>query len=154
MKHIAILIVFSLCAISLSAQQKTDEQRRQEFENLRAKRIDFFTKEIGLTTEEAKGFWPIFNELEEKKFEVNRDMRQEVKKIRDAERAGKSVSAAEYDRISNVMIDARDKELALEKEYLKRMQKILSPQKIFNYQRADYRFAREVLPPTPAPAKN
>lgn len=154
MKHISILIVFSLCVISLSAQQRTDEQRRQEFENLRAKRIDFFTKEIGLTAEEAKEFWPIFNELEEKKFDVNRDMRQEVRKIRDAERTGKNVSATEYDRINNMMIDAKEKELELEKEYIKRIQKILSPEKIFRYQRADYRFAREALPPTSTPAKN
>ena len=143
-----------MCAISLAAQQRMDEQRRQEFEKLRAKRIAFFTKEIGLTAEEAREFWPIFNELEEKKFEINRDMRQEVRKIREAERAGKSISAAEYDRINNILIDAKEKELELEKEYIKKMQKILSPEKIFKYQRADYRFAREVLPSAPTPARN
>ena len=157
MKRTSILLtVFSLCAIfSLSAQNqnRTDEQRRQELEQLRAKRIDFFTKEIGLTAEEAKGFWPISNELEQKKFEVNRNVRQETRRIREAQRAGKSVSDAEYDRLINIIISAKEKELELEKEYLKKMRRILSPEKIFKFQRAEYMFAREALLPTPSPAR-
>jgi len=127
---------------------RTDEQRRQDFEELRTKRIAFFTKEIGLTEAEAKEFWPVFNELEEKKFELNRNMRQEIRKVRDAERAGKSVSAAEYDRLVNIIMDTREKESALEKEYLKKIQKILSPEKVFKYLQAGHRFAREAFSPT------
>ena len=153
MKHLSILIVFSLCTISLFAQRRTDEQRRQEFENLRVNRIAFFTKEIGLTAEEAKEFWPIFNELEEKKFEINRNMRQEVRKIREMERAGKSVAAAEYDRLINIIIDTREKEIQLEREALKKAQKILSSEKIFRYMRAERQFAREALSPASAPAR-
>ncbi|MDR0230743.1 MAG: hypothetical protein LBI82_01305 [Dysgonamonadaceae bacterium] len=155
MRHISVLlIVFSLCTVfSLSAQnRRTEGQVRQDFENLRVKRIAFFSKEIGLTAEEAKEFWPIYNELEEKKFEVNRNMRQEVRKIRDLERDGKNVSAAEYDRITNIIIDAREKELELEREALKKIRKILSPEKVFKYLRAEHLFAREALSPAPSPS--
>jgi len=158
MRHISVLlIVFSLCTVfSLSAQnRRTEGQVRQDFENLRVKRIAFFSKEIGLTAEEAKEFWPIYNELEERKFEVNRNMRQEVRKIRDLERDGKNVSAAEYDRITNIIIDAREKELELEREALKKIRKILSPEKVFRYLRAEHLFAREALSPasSPSPAR-
>ena len=153
MKRLSILIVFFLCTISLFAQRRTDEQRRQEFENLREKRTAFFAKEIGLTAEEAKEFWPIFNELEEKKFEINRNMRQEIRKIREIERAGKPVAAAEYDRLINIILDTREKEVELEREALKKVQKILSPEKIFRYMRAERQFAREAISPSSAPER-
>jgi Spy/CpxP family protein refolding chaperone len=151
MKHTSVLlIVFSLCTLfSLSAQNRTDEQRRKEFENLRAQRIAFFTKEIGLTAEEAKEFWPVSNELDQKKFELNRNLMREIRNVREAQKAGKDISDAEYDRLINLMISSREKELELDKEYLKKIQKILSPEKVFKYLRSELQFAREALSPAP-----
>ena len=140
-------IFFLIPVYTLFAQdRKADEQKRQGLENFRTKRVDYFTKEIGLTEEEAKEFWPVCNELEEKKFEINRNMRQEIKKIRDAQKDGKNVSDAEYDKIINIITDTKGKEVEIEKEYIKKLRKILSPEKVFKYQRAEYRFAREVYP--------
>ncbi|MCL2650393.1 MAG: hypothetical protein FWD60_05105 [Candidatus Azobacteroides sp.] len=142
-------IFFLIPTITLFAQDKrTDIQKRQDLENLKAQRIAYLTKEIGLTEEEAKEFWPLSNELDDKKFEVNRNMRQEVKKIRDAEKAGKKVSDAEYDQVINVILDSKEKEVALEREYIKKIQKILPLEKVLRFQRADYKFAREAFPPT------
>jgi len=140
-------IFFLIPAFALFAQdKKADEQKRLGLENFREKRVAHFTKEIGLTEEEAKEFWPVFNELEEKKFVINRNMRQEIRKVREAQKAGKNISDAEYDKLTNVITDAKEKEVELEKEYIKKMKKILSPEKVFKYQRAEYRFAREAFP--------
>ncbi len=145
---IALTIFLFIPSFTLwSQERRTNEQRRQHLEEFRAKRVDFFTKEIGLTEAESKEFWPVFNELEEKKFELNRNMRREIRKIRDIQNAGNSVSAAEYDRVTNIIIETREKELELEREYLKKIQKILSPEKVFKYLRAEHRFAREAFSP-------
>ena len=150
MKHKLLFISIAFCLIptfALFAQdKKSDEQKRQELENFRAKRITYFTQEIGLTEEESKEFWPIFNELEEKKFELNRNMRLEIRKIRNAQKAGKSVSDTEYDKLINLIVDIKEKEVGVEKEYIKKIRKILSPEKIFKYQRAEYKFAKESFP--------
>ena len=146
MKRTSILsIVFSFCIVFSITAQNTDEQKRQELEKLKEKRVAYFTKEIGLTEDEAKDFWPLCDELERKKFEINRYMRLEIKKIRDAQKAGQSVSAAEYDRIINIITGTKEKEVEIEKEYIKKIRKILSPEKVFMYQRAEYKFTREVF---------
>ena len=138
---------FLIPAFAVFAQDRNaDEQKRQGLENFRAKRIAYFTKEISLTEDDAKEFWPIFNELEQKKFDINRNMRVEIRKIRDAQKAGKNVSDLEYDKLINIIIDAKEKDVDVEKEYIKKMRKILSPEKVFKYQRAEYKFAREVFP--------
>jgi len=148
-----LLIVFSSCAVfPLTAQHRMDEQKRQELENLKEKRIAYFTKEIGLTEEEAKEFWPLCNELEQKKFEINRNMRQEIRKVRDAQKAEKNVSDAEYDRLIDTITGSKEKELEVEKEYLKKIRKILPPEKVFKYQRAEYKFAKETFLPASPPA--
>lgn len=145
---IALTIFLFIPTLTLwSQERRTNEQRRQALEEFRTKRVAFFTKEIGLTEAEAKGFWPVFNELEKKKIELNRNMRWEIRKIRDAQNTGNSISAAEYDRVINIIIETREKELELEKESLKKIQKIFSPQKVFRYQQAEHRFAREAFPP-------
>lgn len=139
-------IFFLIPVFTLSAQdKKAEEQKRQELENFRAKRVDYFTKEIGLTEKEAREFWPICNELDEKKFELNRNMRLEIKKVRDAQKAGKNVSDAEYDNLINIVISTKEKEVELDKEYIKKMRKILSAEKVSKYQRAEYKFARETF---------
>ena len=141
-------IFFCSSVFPLFAQNKTDEQKRQELENFRAKRVAYITKEVSLTDEEAKGFWPICNEMEEKKFELNRNIRQGIKKIRDEEKAGKNVSDAEYDRLINLIQDSKVKEAELEKEYIKKIRKIIPAEKVLKYQRAEHKFAREAFSPS------
>ena len=144
---IVLTIFFLIPTFTLLAQDRNvDNQKRQDLENLKAKRVAYFTNEIGLTEEESKEFWPIFNELEEKKFEINRSMRQEIRKIREAQKSGKNISDAEYDKLINVILDSREKELEVEREHIKKMRKVLSPEKVFKYQRTEYRFAREAFP--------
>lgn len=154
MKHriLFVITIFLLIpSVALLAQDRnrnTDNQKRLNLENLKAKRIAYFTKEIGLTKEESEEFWTVFNELEEKRFEINRGMRQEIRKIREAERTGKNVLDAEYEKLINVILDSKEKEASIEREYVKKMRKVLSPEKVFKYQRAEYKFAREAFAPS------
>ena len=153
-----LLFVFNILllipALTLSAQnKKTEEQKRQDLERFRSQRVAYFTKEIGLTEDEAKVFWPICNELEEKIFEINRSTRQGLKKIRDFQKSGKQVSDADYDQVINLILDSKEKEAAVEKEYVKKLRKVLSPEKVLRYQRAEYKFAKEAFLPSFPPEK-
>ena len=149
MKHKFLFIstlFFIVPTFALFAQNRNaEEQKRQELEQFRVKRIAYFTKEIGLTEDEAKEFWPIFNELEEKKFVINRNMRQAFRKIRETQKAGKNISDAVYDKLIDTITYTKEKEVEVEKEYLKKMRTILSSEKVFKYQRAEYRFTREAF---------
>ena len=145
------IILFCSSVFPLFAQNKTDEQKRQGLENFRAKRVAYITKEANLTDEEAKAFWPVCNEMEEKKFELNRNIRQEIRKIREEQRAEKNISDAEYDRLINLIQDSKVKEAELEREYIKKIRRIIPAEKVFKYQRAESKFAREAFSPSGNP---
>ena len=144
---LTLIIIFSIFSpFNLSAQEnKTDEQKRHALEDFRKKRVEYITQEVGLTTEEGKEFWPICNELEEKRFILNRNLRQETRKLRESKKNGKQISDFEYENLINLNLENRAKELELDKEYIKKIKKILSPEKVYKYQQAEQRFAKDMI---------
>jgi hypothetical protein len=128
--------------MSLFAQ---DEEKKKEFEEFKEKRITFITKAMSLTTEEAKVFWPLCNELQEKKFVVNQLLRKTLREFFKAEKEGKSHTEAEYKKLVDMSAEVKIKEAKLEQEYIVKFAKVISAEKIFRYQRADQQFMREML---------
>jgi hypothetical protein len=49
-------------------------------EQLESQKVAFITKQLSLTIEEAQRFWPVYNEFQQKKEEINRNKRQLLKK--------------------------------------------------------------------------
>jgi len=146
-KIFLISILFSLIfSLTLSAQgKKSENEKRRELEAFRKKRIEYITKEVGLTNEEAKEFWPLCDELEKKKFNLNRNMRNQFRKEREARETKKQITESEYDELINLNMETKFKELELEKEYTKKIRKILSAEKVYKYQRAERKLAREMF---------
>ena len=144
------LIISILCfalTVNVFAQQRNnrnDQQRKADFEAFKVKRENYISKEMGMTEEESKAFWPLCNELQEKKFQINRDTRKEVRTIYEALKKGQKVSEADYDKMIRLNAEAKIKEAELDKEYLTKFRKFLSAEKVYKYQRAEQRFAREM----------
>lgn len=134
--------LFALTSI-VSAQSK-DEKRKEHFEKFRAKRIAFITERVKLTSEEAQAFWPVCNELQEKKFTLNKPLWEAR---RERHRSKEPLTEADYKKMIDLGIDIKIKEAQLEKEYLEKFKKILSAEKIFKYQRAEEEFMRQVFTP-------
>ena len=70
-----------LAAITASAQ---DNKRKPHFspEEFQAKQRAYITEKAELTTEEADAFFPLFFELQKKKFELERNARKDFKRQR------------------------------------------------------------------------
>jgi hypothetical protein len=147
-RKIFLIISFICFAVSfnLSAQQRNNgEKRKADFEKFKAYREDYISKEMKLTEDESKAFWPLCNELQEKKFQLNREIRKELRNIYKAIKEGKTVSEAEYDKIIKLNADAKIKEAELDKEYMNKFKKFLSAEKIFKYQQAEQHLAKKMV---------
>jgi Spy/CpxP family protein refolding chaperone len=122
-----------------------DDKRKIEFEQFKVKRIEFITKEIDLTEDEAKVFWPICNELQEKKFEINKQLRDAVREFFKQEKKGKKHSESDYKKLVDLHVNVKVKEAQLEEQYVEKFAKVISAEKIFRYQHAEQEFARKML---------
>jgi hypothetical protein len=143
---LAVLFCLANANLSLFAQQQgDDEKRRADFEKFKAQREEFISKAMGLTVDEAKVFWPVCNELQAKKFELNKALRAEIRKIRQAKREGKTVSEADYKKVVELSASVKVKEAQLDEEYIAKFLKIIPAEKAFQYQQAETRFANEMF---------
>ena len=129
----------------LFAQPSREERRRAEFEEFKEKRVEFITEAMDMNAEEAKVFWPLFNELQEKKFELNQQMRKALYEFRGSEKDRKKRTEAEYKDFVNLYTQFKIKEAKLDEEYILKFAKVISYEKIFRYQQAEQQFARQML---------
>lgn len=73
----AALILLFAGAATASAQKCPADN-----EAIMAEKIAYFTKELQLTPEEAQQFWPVYNQLWNKKKELHRICREKMKQLK------------------------------------------------------------------------
>lgn len=136
---ISFLTIFSF--VILSAQEKHGPGPGM-FEKIKAEKISFFTSKLDLTPAEAQAFWPVYNEYEKKKFDIQR-------KIHDFERMPDekfaSLSDSEIEKLTNSYIESFELEGNLRKEYHKQFMKILPLKKVLLMYRTENEFRSHLI---------
>ena len=84
-------------------------------------------------------FWPIYNEYEAKRRELMRSYRHG--RHQDVETLSEQEAQARIDD----MFSTREKELALEKEYAAKYQRVLSNRQLINLYRGERQFTKMLL---------
>ena len=140
MKQI-ITIVCLLLTFSVSAQDRRPNRSGQFSPAEYAKQQrEFFTKNAELTQEEADAFFPIYNELQQKKREINREIRMAMR-----QEGGAVISEEQSLKAIDAKADANIRIAELEKEYLKKFKEVLPASKILKVQNAEEQFNSQIL---------
>jgi len=132
-----LMIVFVAHVVAAQPADRLQPHRDQ----IEAIKNRFFTRQMQLTPEEARLFWPIYDTYmaEQEKLRMQRD-----------ERTPESIEAfaAMTDEEINALIDARLKqaETALEerKKLINELREVLPPRKVAMFLRAEHRFTDEL----------
>jgi uncharacterized protein with von Willebrand factor type A (vWA) domain len=147
-KRWLLLLILGLANVNVflfAQQNQRNERRRTELEQLKVRRVAFFTQAMKLSADEAKAFWPLFNELQDKKFELNQRLRRALSEFSGNERGRRNQTENEYKEIVNLYVQHRLKEASLEEEYIAKFAQVISYEKIYRYQQAELQFARQML---------
>ena len=129
---LSILILFSMISSVVVAQS-----RKMDLVDYEKRKTEYIIKEAGLTEEEALKFFPVFNELNKKKFALHKVHREIIEKIKSG---SESISNEEYKKMLEQDADVKLKEAELDKEYSVKLEKVLSPEKIYRAQQAERKF--------------
>ena len=100
----------------------------------------FITDNAGLTEDEANAFFPIYNELQQKKRDLNRETRRFMR-----EAAGPDASQEQSLKAIDAQAETNIKIAELEKEYLQKFKKVLPATKILKVQNAEEQFNSQML---------
>jgi hypothetical protein len=144
-KRLLIVLLFSFTGLNFLLFAQQNDKKKAEFESFKKRRITFITQAMNLADDEAKVFWPLCNELQEKKFAINQQVRKSVREFYKAKKEGKTHSEEEYSALVKLIINVKVQEAQLDKEYTAKFSEIISSQKVFLYLEAERQFAREMI---------
>ena len=141
-RTIQILLMLLCTALAATAQEHNGRNGKKMFshQEFQEQQKTFITMHAKLTPEEADAFFPLFFELQKKKRELNKDLRNKSNPKHNATQSEEECAAN-----VNKLAETRVKIAELEKEYTLLYLKVLPASKILNVQYAEEHFQREML---------
>lgn len=130
-----------------SAQQDVKKDKKQSdkqgrHEQIEAQKIAFITQELNLTPEEAKVFWPVYNEYEAKRHELKKSFKH-FKYVYKAD-MDKLTEKEASQMLDNQIIEAQ-KFLNLRKEYHAKFKAVLTAVKVLKLYGAEREFQKILM---------
>lgn len=135
MKKFLIWVLGLTFATSMAVAQRNHDNR--QFEEFKSQKISFITEKLNLSPKEAQEFWPVYNQFEKEKMELQKTRRELEQKTRDE---NLKMTDQEIIRITRSIASTFKKESELIESYNERFLKILPPQKVLLLYRAENQF--------------
>ncbi|SFB74468.1 hypothetical protein SAMN05421780_101230 [Flexibacter flexilis DSM 6793] len=135
MKKYLILLVMLFC-VGLKAQAQS-ERRQQRIETAK---IAIITNRLNLNSEQAKTFWPVYNEYVSKRKEIRKSMKQ--LRVENA-----NLDAPDEELVADMrkMLAFRRSEADLDKEYFEKLLKVISPRQLATLYKTEKEFTKMLL---------
>jgi hypothetical protein len=135
------LIIATLLLLPFLVSAQGHDDKNNEIETYK---IAYMTEKLGLSSDEAKIFWPIYNDWEKEQGALRKERFQKMisfRKINEIE----GLSDSEVQNLITNDFAMKQKELNLEKKYYYRMKSSLPIKIVGKYYRAQEAFKREIL---------
>jgi hypothetical protein len=136
MKTAVYILIFSFFFIARPAFGQGNDAR----EKIEAARIALITERLGLSSEQAQKFWPVYNEYDQQR----RDL---ARQLQDA-RSQADVNQMTEEQSQNLMdfaMSIRERQVQLEKHYAQRLTNVISAQQLLSLKKAEDDFRRMIL---------
>lgn len=143
-KNILLLLIAAIIFAmpGYATDNKKNIDRKEWFKELRQYKHSFLTKELDLTKEQEAKFFPMYDEMDDAMFKVNREARAMEKKIT---KSSEKVSDLEYEKAAEAMYEVKGKEAAIEKQYFTKFKTVLTPKQLFEFKQAERRFTDKLM---------
>lgn len=144
MKRLLFLtfMILSLAGcFDLSAARQQQGDREQWMTEMRQYKRAYFSKELDLPRDKQEAFFSLYEEMEAKVAKIDDDTRALERRVADL----KDPSDLEYQKATEAIYDAQVKTSAIEREYMDKFAKVLTPKQLFMLKGVERKFAREIM---------
>jgi hypothetical protein len=131
-------LLFFITGIALG-QDPTHEAR---WEKIKAEKVAFLTTQLSLTPAEAEKFWPIYNEMEQQRWNAQKARRELENKVSEAE---ETLSESEVIKLTREFAGSMAKEGALMSGYNEKLLKVLPAKKVLKLYKAENEFRMNMI---------
>ena len=145
MKKIIISLAIALLACAVAgAQQPAQKKGNHDWhQKIESEKIAYYTQAIGLTPEEAKLFWPVYDSIEKEQFALQKAERKAFFALQEALKTGKS--EAEIDALLKDYLKAGDANVDLHAKNVAKYQAVLPAAKVAKFFMAKENFRRHMF---------
>jgi hypothetical protein len=134
--------IFVILSFALLFIVKPIKVEAQQYKLIQQEKIAFFTKRLGLTPDEAKLFWPIYDEYQKQKEQVLKERKATEKYyITNVE----SLSSSELEKITDRYVGFHKRESELLEQYTLEFKKILPIEKVLKIYVTEVEFRRHLI---------
>ena len=127
-----IVLTFTLASFS---------QKEKEEDKIEKLRIAFLTEELNLSVEDSQKFWPVYNEYQTIKKQIDSETKAMMKKMKKSEKPNDAEVRQSIDEMSDLKLSA----VKSEQEYLTQSLEVLGGEKTLKLINSEKEFRRRVL---------
>jgi hypothetical protein len=132
---IKLALFLSLFPLVTAAQNNVPER-------LNAYKIGFFTKRLNLSASEAEKFWPVYNDFQLQRQQVQAE---KLKLIRTFNQGENTLSDNQISEIGDKLVGAIVKESELAVAFHKKLKEVLPPAKVIRFYQAENQYKMQLL---------
>lgn len=137
-----LLIIFAICACSLSATAQ-NRDRKQFRDDIREYKHNFLKQKLDMSREQATEFFAVYDQMDDAITTLNDEARAIESKIYDAPDG--SVTDLEYEMATKALLEVKGKEAQIENEYYDKFKDILNKKQLFELRRVERDFTMQLV---------
>lgn len=139
---IATLLLFGLMAADMNAQSALSENDRSRWlSEIREYKHEFLAKDLELTREQQRDFFPLYDSMEDEVERINTETRALESKVSES----KEASDLEIENASRTIFEQKRAEGQVEMTYFDKFKEILSPRQLLRLKNAERRFTQQLV---------
>lgn len=142
MKRVLFIAFTGLLFFITGIAQGQDPSHEARWEKIKAEKVAFLTTQLSLTPAEAEKFWPIYNEMEQQRWNAQKARRELENKVSEAE---ESLSENEIIKLTRDFAGSMAKEGALLSGYNEKLLKVIPAKKVLKLYKAENEFRMNMI---------
>lgn len=136
-------ISFAQARMERSTEDRKREMRAEHRKKMEAQKVAYLTREMELTPEEAKSFWPVYNTYRSELESITK--RVESREVDEERLAEGKVTADDLKEEMQLKFEMERNRLQVEEKYFQKFMDVLPPEKVKKFYDSEERFKRELL---------
>ena len=139
MKITFLITAIVLTLSSFAQQRELDKTKREQIE---AQKVAYLSSRMELTPDEAKVFWPVYDQFDKQLHELRKEHRASMKSN------GKDLSElndAEIEVLIDKEMEIKEEELDIRKKMHSELKELMGPRKVAMLYQGEKDFHRELL---------
>jgi len=138
---VMLLIAEAMPVAAMPQQEKDEPDRERYISELRNYKHEFLARELNLSREQQREFFPLYDKMEDEIFGINDDIREIERKIESSD----DVSDIELESAAQIIYSQKLREGEIEMEYYPKFKEILDSRQLLRLKNTERKFTQRLV---------